>query len=397
LESLLDITIQEYRQTFGGEPDLVASAPGRVNLIGEHTDYNEGFVLPAAVNKRIYAATSKRDDAKICIHSADYGVTVHTSIEDLKSPEQEFWVNYPKGVFFVLARAGHSLGGMNLCLKGDVPQSAGLSSSAALEVATAFAAKELFHLKVDPLSLAKLCQSAENEFVGVNCGIMDQFTAVHGKKGYALLLDCRSLEFQFVEFPIGVSLVVCDTGVKRKLASSEYNKRREECQLGVKELSLVLPGIRALRDVKLSAFAEHENLLHFTIRKRCRHVIGENRRVLEAVADLRRNDLSDFGKLMYQSHLSLKNNYEVSCDELDAVVDIAAATEGVIGARMTGAGFGGSAVCLVAQESVEKLKSNLQQRYPRVTGLQPEVYVCETGDGARIEWRKAARAHLTVN
>jgi len=397
LESLLDITIREYRRTFGGEPDLVASAPGRVNLIGEHTDYNEGFVLPAAVNKRIYAAASRRDDAKICIHSVDYGVTIQTSIEDLKSREQEFWANYPKGFFFVLARTGHNLRGMNLCLKGDVPQSAGLSSSAALEVATAFAAKELFHLKVDPLPLAKLCQSAENEVVGVSCGIMDQFTAVHGKKGYVLLLDCRSLEFQYVEFPGGVSLVVCDTGVKRKLASSEYNKRREECQLGVKELSFVLPGIRALRDVKLSAFLEHENLLDLTLRKRCRHVIDENRRVLEAVADLRRNDLGDFGKLMYQSHLSLKNNYEVSCAELDSVVDIAAATEGVFGARMTGAGFGGSALCLVAQESVEKLKSNLQDCYPRLTGCKPEVYVCEIDDGAKIEWQKAARTHLTDN
>ncbi len=397
METLLEITIQEYCQAFGTEPDLVVSAPGRVNLIGEHTDYNDGFVLPVAINKRIYAAAGKRGDANISVRAADYDATVHTTLEGLKSRERELWGNYPKGVLFVLARAGHNLGGINLCLKGDVPQSAGLSSSAALEVATAFAAKELFHLKVDPLSLAKLCQQAENEFVGVNCGIMDQFTAVHGKKGYALQLDCRSLEFQFVEFPAGLSLVVCDTGVKRQLASSEYNKRREECQRGVKELSFVVPGICALRDVKFSDFLEHENLLNETVRKRCRHVIDENRRVLEAAADLKRNDLSDFGKLMYQSHLSLKNNYEVSCDELDAVVDIAAATEGVIGARMTGAGFGGSAVCLVAQESVEKLKSNLQERYPRLTGLQPGVYVCEIDDGVKIEWQRAAHTHLTVN
>jgi galactokinase len=397
LKGLLDITTREYRRAFGDEPDLVASAPGRVNLIGEHTDYNDGFVLPVAINKRIYAAVGKRDDTNIYVHATDYDATIHTSIEELESREQDLWGNYPKGVLFVLARAGHSLGGMNLCLKGDIPQSAGLSSSAALEVATAYAAKELFHLQLDSLSLARLCQRAENEFVGVNCGIMDQFTAVHGKKSCALLLDCRSLEFQFVEFPAGLSLVVCDTGVKRQLASSEYNKRRQECQLGVKELSFVVPGIQALRDVKLSDFLDHENLLNETVRKRCRHVIDENRRVLEAAAGLRGNDLSDFGKLMYQSHLSLKNNYEVSCNELDAVVDIAAATEGVIGARMTGAGFGGSAVCLVAKESVENLKSNLQDRYPRLTGFQPGVYVCEIDDGARIEWEKAARTHLTVN
>jgi galactokinase len=397
LEGLLDITTREYRRVFGDEPDLVASAPGRVNLIGEHTDYNDGFVLPVAINKRIYAAAGRRDDTNISVYAADYDAVVHTSIEELENRERELWSNYPKGTFFVLAGGGHSLGGINLCIKGNVPQSAGLSSSAALEVATAFAVIELFHLKVDPLSLAKLCQQAENEFVGVDCGIMDQFIAVHGKKGHALLLDCRSLEFQFVEFPEGLSLVVCDTGVKRQLASSEYNKRRQECQLGVKELSFVVPGIRALRDVKFSDFLEHKNLLNETVRRRCRHVIDENRRVLEAATDLKRNDLSDFGKLMYQSHLSLKNNYEVSCDELDAVVDIAAATEGVIGARMTGAGFGGSAVCLVAQESVEMLKSNLQDRYPRLTGLQPGVYVCEIDDGARIEWQKAARTHLTVN
>jgi galactokinase len=368
----------------------VASAPGRVNLIGEHTDYNDGFVLPAAINKRMYIAAAKREGHLISIHAADYDSTIHTSIEALNSREREHWANYPKGVLGILAKAGHKVGGLNLCLMGDVPQSAGLSSSAALEVATAFAVKEVFGFETDCLSIARYCQTAENEFVGVKCGIMDQFAAIHGKKDHALLLDCRSLAFELLGFPTGVALVVCDTGVKRELGGSEYNKRREECQVGVKELSLVLPDIRALRDVELPAFLEHENLLDLTTRKRCRHVINENRRVLEAAADLRRNDLIDFGKLMYQSHLSLKNNYEVSCQELDSVVDIAASTEGVLGARMTGAGFGGSAVCLVAQESVEKLKSNLEECYPRLTGLQPKVYVCEIDDAAKVEWERAA-------
>jgi galactokinase len=395
LDSLLDTTFRKYQLTFGGEPELVASAPGRVNLIGEHTDYNDGFVLPAAINKRMYVAAAKREDQLISIHAADYDSTIHTSIEALNSREREHWANYPKGVLGILARAGHKVGGLNLCLMGDVPQSAGLSSSAALEVATAFAVKELFDFKIDCLSIARYCQTAEHEFVGVKCGIMDQFVAVHGKKDHALILDCRSLELELLEFPAGVSLVICDTGVKRELAGSEYNKRREECQVGVKELSLVLPGIRALRDVTLASLLEHENLLDLTTRKRCRHVINENWRVLEAAADLRRNDLSDFGKLMYQSHLSLKNNYEVSCQELDSVVDIAASTEGVFGARMTGAGFGGSAVCLVAKESVEKLKSNLQERYPRLTGLQPKVYVCEIDDGAKVEWKRATLSELS--
>jgi galactokinase len=395
LDSLLDTTLRKYRQTFGGEPDLVASAPGRVNLIGEHTDYNDGFVLPAAINKRMYVAAAKREDQLISIHAADYDSTIHTSVEALNSRERGLWANYPKGVLEIFARAGHKVGGLNLCLKGDVPQSAGLSSSAALEVATAFAAKELFDFKIDSLSVARYCQAAEHEFVGVRCGIMDQFVAVYGKKDHALLLDCRSLGFELLKFPAGVSLVICDTGVKRELAGSEYNKRREECQVGVKELSLVLPGIQALRDVKPASFLEHENLLDLTTRKRSRHVINENRRVLEAAADLGRNDLSDFGKLMYQSHLSLKNNYEVSCQELDSVVDIAASTEGVLGARMTGAGFGGSAVCLVAKESVEKLKSNLQERYPRLTGLQPKVYVCEIDDGAKVEWKRSTQSELS--
>ena len=397
LKSPVDTTIQAYRRAFGAEPDLLVSAPGRVNLIGEHTDYNDGFVLPAAINRRIYVAAGKQEGLGINLHAADFDSTIHTSIEELSERERELWANYPKGVLFTLTRAGYRFGGVGLCIKGEIPQSTGLSSSAALEVATGYAVKELFRLKIDGVSLAKLCRAAENEFVGVSCGIMDQFTAVHGKRGHVLLLDCRSVRFEPVRFPDRVSLVVCDTGIKRELASSEYNKRREECLRGVKELSLVLPKIRSLRDVKLSAFLEHENLLDLTIRKRCRHVINENRRVLEAAADLRRNDLGDFGKLMYQSHLSLKNNYEVSCEELDAVVDIAAATEGVIGARMTGAGFGGSAICLVAQDSVHQLEANLLERYPRVTGLKPKVYVCEIDEGVKVEWRKAAEARLVDN
>ncbi len=386
--SLVDTTIQAYQQAFDRDPEVVTSAPGRINLIGDHTDYNEGFVLPAAINRRIYVAAGKRADRNTSFYAADYDSTLQTALERLGERESHLWANYPKGVLFLLSESGYRVGGLDLCIKGDVPQSAGLSSSAALEVGTALAVKDLFGLDIDSVSLAKLCRRAENAFVGVRCGIMDQFTAVHGKKGHALLIDCRSLGFEVVPFPSGISILVCDTGVKRELASSEYNKRREECQLGVKELSLVLPKIRALRDVKLSAFIEHENLLSVTIRKRCRHVIDENRRVLEAAADLKRNDLGDFGKLMYQSHLSLKNNYEVSCDELDAVVDIAASTDGVFGARMTGAGFGGSVVCLVAEENIQLLESNLLEHYPRITGLEPKVYIFEIEDGARIEWRK---------
>lgn len=388
MDSLVDTTIQAYRQAFDQDPEVVASAPGRINLIGEHTDYNEGFVLPAAINRRVCVAAGKRADRNISFYAADYDSTLQTSLERLGERESHLWANYPKGVLFLLSESGHKIGGLDLCIKGDVPERVGLSSSAALEIATALAVRDLFGLGIDSVSLAKLCRRAENAFLGVSCGIMDQFTAVHGKKGHALLIDCRSLGFEVVPIPAGISIVACDTGVKRELASSEYNKRREECQLGVKELSLVLPKIRALRDVKLSAFLEHENLLNVTIRKRCRHVIDENWRALEAAADLKRNDLGDFGKLMYQSHLSLKNNYEVSSDELDAIVDIAASTDGMIGARMTGAGFGGSVVCLVAEENVQLLESSILEHYPRITGLEPKVYICEIEDGARIEWRK---------
>jgi galactokinase len=390
LGNLVDTTIHAFQQALGREPDLVASAPGRVNLIGEHTDYNEGFVLPAAIDRRIYVAAGRRDGAEISIYAADYGARVQTNLENLSQRELPLWANYSKGVLHEIARSGEKIGGLDLCITGNVPQNAGLSSSAALEVATAVAVKEIFDLDIEGIALAKLCQKAENEFVGVHCGIMDQFAAVYGKKGHALLLDCRSLNFEPIAFPAGVSVVVCDTGIRRELANSEYNKRRQECRIGVKELSLVLPKIRGLRDVKLSAFLEHENLLNQTIRKRCRHVIDENRRVLEAAADLKRNDMSDFGKLMYQSHLSLKNNYEVSCEELDAVVDIAASTDGVIGARMTGAGFGGSVVCMVETGSLKLLESNLFERYHKLMSGQLAVYVCEIDDGARVDWKKGA-------
>lgn len=389
MTNLVDSAIRSYRLAFGKAPDFVASAPGRINLIGEHTDYNDGFVLPAAINRRLCVAVGKRDDDLISFRSEAWKNTITFTIEELAVRENEAWANYPKGVLYFLAQAGFEVGGLNLCITTEIPQKAGLSSSAALEVATALAVKKLFQWEIDPVSLATLCRRAENEFVGVSCGIMDQFAAGFGRKGHALFLDCRSLEYELVPFPPGISLVICDTGIKREHATMEFNKRRQECQTGVNELSLVLPGIRALRDVDVSSFVQYENLLNLIIRKRCRHVINENKRVLEAVADLKKNDLSDFGKLMYQSHLSLKNCYEVSCDELDAIVDIAASTEGVIGARMTGAGFGGSAICLVVEKNVSQLEANLLQRFPEMTGLEPQVHRSEIDDGGKIEWRKA--------
>jgi len=388
MTDLLDNAIQAYRHTFGEEPTVVASAPGRVNLIGEHTDYNEGLVLPAAIDRRVYVAAGMRHDQQVLIFSSSYNTVVTTTLDALGSRQREGWANYPKGVLSLIQERGCKLSGLNLLISSSVPEKAGLSSSAALEVATAFAVLELFQFPMDPTQLARLCQKAENDFVGVSCGTMDQFAAVFGKKGYALFLDCRSLHSEFVPFPEGVLLLVCDTGVKRELGSTEYGRRQEECRLAVEELSRYLPGIRSLRDVDEAAFLQHENLLDPTLRKRARHVVSENTRVRAAVEDLKNNDLDDFSKLIYQSHLSLKRDYEVSTRELDAVVDIAASTDGVIGARMTGAGFGGSAICFVMEENCGELKSNLEEMYPHITGLQPQLYICEIDDGAKVEWRR---------
>jgi galactokinase len=380
---LLSGAVHAFKTRFGSSPTHVATAPGRVNLIGEHTDYNNGFVLPVAINRQTVTVASLRDDSMLGLFSKNNDSFIQVSLATLAATKEHSWSNYSKGVVFELQKRGHKLQGANLVINSDVPIASGLSSSAALEMATAYALLALNKISLPPQEIINVCHRAEFDFVGVHCGVMDQFISCIGKRGHALFLDCQSLAYEYVPIPADVAFVVCDTSVGRQLAASEYNIRRQQCADGVRGLKTVLPSIQTLRDVSHENFEQHKGRLGNLIQRRSKHVIFENRRVLQSVAALRKNDLSEFGKLMYQSHLSLKNDYEVSCPELDVVVDICAEEEGVYGARMTGAGFGGCAICLVKREFAEAVVHRLLVEYPQKTGRSPSVYLCTAEDGAR--------------
>ena len=379
----IEMLINSFKKHFGGDPEILVRAPGRVNLIGEHTDYNDGFVLPVAINRDIMVASRPRDDSLARIYSLDFDAMVEFPMDDIAYDSENKWSNYPRGVARFLQEAGYKLRGLEGIITGNVPQAAGLSSSAAMEVAVAMAFEKASGLEIDPVEMALICQKAENQFVGVNCGIMDQFVSRMGKKDHALLLDCRELEFELVPLHLeGIKIVVCNTGVKRGLVDSEYNKRRSECERGVGRLEEFLPGIKALRDVDIDDFQKYRYHLKEITEKRCGYVIEENVRVLESVQSLEDNDLVRFGELMNESHIGLRDQYEVSCPELDAMVEIAWNTDGVLGSRMTGAGFGGCTVTLALEDAVEELIEKVNKEYPDRTGLQPEVYVCSAEDGA---------------
>ena len=362
--------------------ERIFRAPGRVNLIGEHTDYNDGFVLPAAINFSTWVTLAPLQDNLLEIFSENFNEQIAIRLGDADIKPRGHWSDYVIGVAVVLQKAGHSLRGAHLKIRGEVPIGSGLSSSAALEVATACALVANSNLNIDRLELAKLCRRAENEFVGARVGIMDQFVSLHGKANKALLLDCRSLHYELRPMSTDTSLVVCNTMVKHELASSKYNQRREECEAGVKHLAQMLPNVTALRDVTLEQLDRYGKNMPGVIYRRCRHVVTENARTLEAGEALVSNDLNRFGQLMYESHRSLRDDYEVSCDELDLMVDLASKTEGVYGARMTGGGFGGCTVNLVAREQEENFKRFVAEGYERETSLKPEIFVCEPSDGA---------------
>ena len=373
---------EKFRARFGTLASIYR-APGRVNLIGEHTDYNDGFALPAAIEFSCWVAAVPRNDKKLVVHSENLSETAEANLQSLSPAAKGHWSNYPAGVAWALEGAGKRLRGANLLVTSDVPLGAGLSSSAAIEVAVGFALLHQSGLLIDLLELARLCQKAENEFVGARCGIMDQFIACHGKASFALLLDCRSLEFRMAQLPPGIQLVICNTMVKHELASGEYNRRRAECEEGVRVLRKVLPGIRALRDVTLAQLETHRRLLDATVYRRCRHVVTENDRTQEAIRALNSGNLSDFGHLMRESHRSLRDDYEVSCKELDLMVEIASARPGVIGARMTGGGFGGCTINLVESAAVGAFKKNVAAKYHAQTDLNPEIYVSPAADGVQ--------------
>ena len=381
---------QRFVQLFGESPRIY-QAPGRVNLIGEHTDYNDGFVMPAAIGFYTRASVAPRHDRKLVIHSENYSEQVEFDLDHLPATRAGHWSDYVIGVVKMLVRSGEKLGGVNLLVDGNVPQGAGLSSSASIEVAVGYALLDLAdqatdrpkldQTKLDRTKLALLCQQAENEFVGARCGIMDQFIASHGERGKALLLDCRSLEYRQLPLPDDAALVICNTMVKHSIAKGEYNQRRAECEAGVRGLSKYLPNAQALRDVTPEDLEAYGRELPDIVRRRCRHVVSENARVLRAAAALELGDLQAFGKLMLESHRSLRDDFEVSCPELDLMVELAEQAEGVYGTRMTGGGFGGCIIALVQAGCLEAFQLTVQGGYERSTGCKPEIYVCSTADG----------------
>lgn len=375
---------QRFAEIFGGEPVAVVRAPGRVNLIGEHTDYNDGCVLPVAIDRSVLVAGAPRDDRQVVIYALDFGESVEFSLDDVRHDQAKTWSNYQRGVAYFLEERGIKLPGLNAVVTGDVPIGSGLSSSAAVEVSMAYTWQVLTGFKLSRVELALLCQRAEHEFVGMNCGIMDQFVSALGQRDHALLIDCRSLHYQPVPLPAEAAVVVADTMKRRGLLDSEYNTRRQECEEGVRILQRYLPEARSLRDISAAQFVEYKAQLSQKVRKRCRHVIYENERVLRGVAALRAGDLDAFGWLMNESHSSLRNDYEVSCPELDIMVKAAWRVDGVYGSRMTGAGFGGCTVSLVAEEAIGDFRARVAAAYEEATGIVPQIYVCRAEDGVAV-------------
>ena len=371
-EANTEIPIQGWR---------VFRAPGRVNLIGEHTDYNDGFVMPVALGFSTWATSAPRDNRVVSVFSENFSERIEFELDDQSLVPLHHWSDYVKGVAITLECAGYRLAGAELRIRGEVPIGSGLSSSAALEVASGYSLLMNSGLSVDRKELAKLCQRAENEFVGMRCGIMDQFVSCNGQAGKALLLDCRSLEYKPLPLPEDARVAICNTMVKHSLATSEYNVRRLECEAAVRHFAKSCSNVRALRDLTEADLNLHSDDLPEVIYRRSRHVITENARVLEAGAALEEGDLETFGQLMNSSHRSLRDDYEVSCAELDLMVELAHQVRGVYGARMTGGGFGGCTVNLIKAENVDTFKKTVSLGFEKATGLIPEIYICSAANG----------------
>jgi galactokinase len=374
---------QRFERLFGSRP-RIARAPGRVNLIGEHTDYNDGFVMPAAVAFSVYIAFAARPDRRLVVHSEEFPGEFEFDLDRLPQHKTGSCFDYVLGVASVLRQAGHPLRGTNMLVHGEVPIGAGLSSSAAIEVASGLALVNLEEKQLALPDLARICQRAENEFVGARVGIMDQFVSCMGRAAHAFLLDCRSLTFEFVPLPAEVELVVCNTLVKHDLAAGDYNIRRSQCEEGVRYFAKWDSSIRALRDVSVELLDRHAADIPPIIWKRCSHVVHENKRTTEAAAALSRGDLQRMRELMRRSHESLRDLYEVSCRELDIMVDAAQDLPGFCGGRMTGGGFGGCTVNLVCQENAPQFAALIAERYTQKTGILPQIYRCSAENGAQI-------------
>lgn len=374
---------QKFKDVFGGEPLLVRS-PGRVNMIGEHTDYNLGFVLPAAIEKAIYFAVAPRSDNRCRILSVDMNDEVEFDIAQL-SKSDKGWPNYLLGVVDQLLRAGHTFTGFNCAFGGDIPIGAGLSSSAAVEAGLAFSLNHIFTLGIDKIDLVKLAQKAENEFVGVKCGIMDQYINIFGVQDKLLKIDCRSLEYEYVPFEFdNVSIVLLDTCVSHSLASSEYNQRRKECAEGVAILSSTYSSIHSLRDASIDVVNEMRGRMSDVIYRRCKFVVEENDRLVKACSALQERNLETFGQLMYQAHEGLRADYEVSCKELDFLVDLSRRHAGIYGARMMGGGFGGCTINLMDAGAVDAFGAIAKQEYASAFGHEMKMYVTTISAGTHV-------------
>jgi galactokinase len=371
----------EFRKMYSREPQ-VFRAPGRVNIIGEHTDYNDGFVFPAAIDLFTWVAIAPRDDRRITVRTDNLQERVEFNLDSPAPLQARHWGSDVLGVARALEESGRRLRGASILIRGEVPIGAGVSSSASLEVAAGFALLANSGLSMDCRKLAQLCQRAENDYVGMRCGIMDQLSSSCSLQGCALLLDCRSLEFRALPLHDNIRLVICNTMVRRELSRSAYNKRREECEEGVRILATRIPGVRALRDVTIEQLELFRPALPETIYRRCRHVVTEDDRVLTAAEAIELNQLGALSKAMAESHRSLRDDFEVSCPELDLLVQLAESAPGVHGARMTGAGFGGCTINLVHSDFVVPFRASISAEYERRTGLKPDIYVCNAAEGA---------------
>ena len=379
--------LEEFKARFprAGKVQAVR-APGRVNLLGEHTDYNQGFVFPMAIDAGIQIAGELNGTGRVNLYSLNYAAKESFLLEEITPSKSNTWVNYIKGVVWQFQKLGLQPQGAGSGDPGQCPSGAGLSSSAALEVAAALLLDALHGWGLGAVDLVKLAQKAENEFVGVACGIMDQFASMLGQKDHALFLDCRSLEYEAVPLPLekqGYAVAVVNSGVRRGLAGSEYNTRRQQCEEAVQRLQNELPGVESLRDVSLVDLSL-VNQLPDPLARRARHVVMENARVQQGVTALKAGELEEFGRLLTASHKSLRDDYEVSCAELDLLVELALEVPGVLGSRMTGAGFGGCTIALVPQTSLPAFEKTVSEEYQRRTGIQPEIFVFRPAPGARI-------------
>ncbi len=382
MSDLIQNVKTSFEQVLGYAPSHIIQAPGRVNLIGEHTDYNDGFVLPCAINYQTVVAAAKREDNLVRVVSVDYdnAVDEFDITQDIAFLESKMWANYIRGVVKCLLARGYQFGGADISVSGNVPQGAGLSSSAALEVVIGQTFKVLFNLEIRQAEIALNGQQAENEFVGCNCGIMDQMISAEGRENHAMLLDCRSLETEAVSMPEDMAVVIINSNKKRGLVDSEYNTRREQCEEAAR-----IFGVKALRDVSIEQFNDKVSQLDETVAKRARHIITENERTTEAAQALRANDMQRMGELMAASHASMRDDFEITVKEIDTLVDIVKAVIGDQGGvRMTGGGFGGCIVALVPPTLVDEVKTAVEAKYQAATGLKESIYVCQAKEGAGL-------------